>query len=224
MTSIARWPPPKRRLPTGVSCRLRSEARRPAFNKDGTVTAATSSSISDGAAALVMMTESEAKKRGAKPLARIVAYAIECPRARVVHHGARGRDREGVQQGGLEGLRRRPLRGERGFRRRGHGRDEGRRHSAPDKINVNGGAVARPPDRRHGSPHHHDAHLRAEEAWTEKRGRRALHRRRRRNGTRTGGPVMSMTNTTSHRSSARRTSAPTWPRSCAASASTRSRP
>ena len=48
---------------------------RPAFNKDGTVTAATSSSISDGAAALVMMTESEAKKRGAKPLARILASA-----------------------------------------------------------------------------------------------------------------------------------------------------
>src|SRR3954470_15924520 len=48
---------------------------RPAFNKDGTVTAATSSSISDGAAALVMMTESEAKKRGAKPLARMVAQA-----------------------------------------------------------------------------------------------------------------------------------------------------
>ena len=48
---------------------------RPAFNKDGTVTAATSSSISDGAAALVMMTEAEAKKRGARPLARIVAYA-----------------------------------------------------------------------------------------------------------------------------------------------------
>jgi acetyl-CoA C-acetyltransferase len=48
---------------------------RPAFNKDGTVTAATSSSISDGAAALVMMTESEAKKRGVTPLAKIVAYA-----------------------------------------------------------------------------------------------------------------------------------------------------
>jgi acetyl-CoA C-acetyltransferase len=48
---------------------------RPAFNKDGTVTAATSSSISDGAAALVMMTESEAKSRGAKPLARVLAYA-----------------------------------------------------------------------------------------------------------------------------------------------------
>ena len=48
---------------------------RPAFNKDGTVTAATSSSISDGAAALVMMTETEAKSRGTKPLARILAYA-----------------------------------------------------------------------------------------------------------------------------------------------------
>jgi acetyl-CoA C-acetyltransferase len=48
---------------------------RPAFNKDGRVTAATSSSISDGAAALVMMTEAEAKKRGAKPLARVLAYA-----------------------------------------------------------------------------------------------------------------------------------------------------
>ena len=48
---------------------------RPAFNKDGTVTAATSSSISDGAAALVMMTEAQAKKRGAQPLARILAYA-----------------------------------------------------------------------------------------------------------------------------------------------------
>ncbi|HEX4943746.1 MAG TPA: acetyl-CoA C-acyltransferase [Usitatibacteraceae bacterium] len=48
---------------------------RPAFNKDGVVTAATSSSISDGAAALVLMTETEAKKRGAKPLARIVAHA-----------------------------------------------------------------------------------------------------------------------------------------------------
>ena len=48
---------------------------RAAFNKDGTVTAATSSSISDGAAALVMMTEAEAKARGAKPLARVVAHA-----------------------------------------------------------------------------------------------------------------------------------------------------
>ena len=48
---------------------------RPAFRKDGTVTAANSSSISDGAAALVLMRESEAEKRGLAPLARIVGHA-----------------------------------------------------------------------------------------------------------------------------------------------------
>ena len=46
-----------------------------AFRKDGTVTAASSSSISDGAAATVLMSEDEAKKRGLKPLARIVGHA-----------------------------------------------------------------------------------------------------------------------------------------------------
>ena len=48
---------------------------RPAFDKDGTVTAANSSSISDGAAALVMMSESTAKKRGLKPIARFLGQS-----------------------------------------------------------------------------------------------------------------------------------------------------
>jgi len=48
---------------------------KPAFNKDGTVTAASSSSISDGAAALVVMSAAAAAERGLKPLARILAYA-----------------------------------------------------------------------------------------------------------------------------------------------------
>jgi len=48
---------------------------RPAFAKDGTVTAANSSSISDGAAALLLMRESEARRRGLQPLARILAHA-----------------------------------------------------------------------------------------------------------------------------------------------------
>jgi len=48
---------------------------RPAFRKDGTVTAATSSSISDGAAAVVMMSEAEAEKRGLRPIARIVGHS-----------------------------------------------------------------------------------------------------------------------------------------------------
>ena len=48
---------------------------KPAFKKDGTITAAASSSINDGAAAVVMMSESKAKALGLKPLARMVSYA-----------------------------------------------------------------------------------------------------------------------------------------------------
>ena len=47
---------------------------KPAFRKDGTVTAASSSSISDGAAAAVLMSAAEAQRRGIKPLARILGY------------------------------------------------------------------------------------------------------------------------------------------------------
>ncbi len=48
---------------------------KPAFQKDGTVTAANASGINDGAAALVLMTAKEAKARGLKPLARIASWA-----------------------------------------------------------------------------------------------------------------------------------------------------
>jgi len=48
---------------------------RPAFKKDGTITAANSSSISDGAAALVLMKKSDAEKRGLTPLCKVVAHA-----------------------------------------------------------------------------------------------------------------------------------------------------
>ena len=50
-------------------------ALKPAFRPDGTVTAANSSSISDGAAALVLMRRSEAERRGLEPLAAVVAHA-----------------------------------------------------------------------------------------------------------------------------------------------------
>ncbi len=48
---------------------------RPAFNKEGTVTAGNASGINDGAAALIVMSGAEAAKRGVKPLARIVSFA-----------------------------------------------------------------------------------------------------------------------------------------------------
>jgi acetyl-CoA C-acetyltransferase len=50
-------------------------ALKPAFKKDGTITAASSSSINDGAAALVLMRESTAKKLGCKPIARVLGHA-----------------------------------------------------------------------------------------------------------------------------------------------------
>jgi acetyl-CoA C-acetyltransferase len=49
---------------------------KPAFKKDGTITAANASSISDGAAALVLMSEATAKRLGCKPLARIAGHAV----------------------------------------------------------------------------------------------------------------------------------------------------
>ena len=49
---------------------------KPAFKKDGTITAASSSSINDGAAAMVMMTASTAARLGCQPLARIVSHAV----------------------------------------------------------------------------------------------------------------------------------------------------
>ena len=49
---------------------------KPAFKKDGTITAANASSISDGAAALVLMRESTARQRGLQPIARIAAHAV----------------------------------------------------------------------------------------------------------------------------------------------------
>lgn len=50
---------------------------RPAFAKDGTITAANASSISDGASALVLMSESAAAAKGVTPIARIVAHATQ---------------------------------------------------------------------------------------------------------------------------------------------------
>ena len=48
---------------------------KPAFSKDGTVTAGNASGINDGAAAMVLMTEAEAERRGLTPLARIASWA-----------------------------------------------------------------------------------------------------------------------------------------------------
>ncbi|HSV20403.1 MAG TPA: acetyl-CoA C-acetyltransferase [Casimicrobiaceae bacterium] len=68
-TVIARDEQPAKATPDKIA------TLRPAFRKDGTVTAANSSSISDGAAALVLMPRSVAEKRGLAPLATIIGHA-----------------------------------------------------------------------------------------------------------------------------------------------------
>ena len=83
---------------------------KPAFAKDGTVTAANASGINDGAAALVLMSAEEAKARGLKPLARIASWAHAG-----VDPGADGLGPDpgqpgGAEEGGLGGLRSRPHR------------------------------------------------------------------------------------------------------------------
>ena len=73
---------------------------KPAFRKDGTVTAANSSSISDGAAALILMRASEADRRSLKPLARIICHSTHAQEPALVHHRAGGRDRKAVRATG----------------------------------------------------------------------------------------------------------------------------
>jgi acetyl-CoA C-acetyltransferase len=61
---------------TPLTCNIEKiPTLKPAFSKDGTVTAASSSSISDGAAALIVMSAAAAQARGLKPIARILAYS-----------------------------------------------------------------------------------------------------------------------------------------------------
>jgi 3-oxoadipyl-CoA thiolase len=62
--------------PRGDTTLEKLAALKPAFRKDGTVTAGNSSGINDGAAALVVMSRREAERRGLKPRARIVATAV----------------------------------------------------------------------------------------------------------------------------------------------------
>lgn len=74
---------------------------RPAFKKDGTVTAGNASGINDGAAALVVMSAEKAKSLGLKPLARIVSYASGGVDPRVMGLGPIAATRKALSRAGL---------------------------------------------------------------------------------------------------------------------------
>lgn len=114
---------------------------RPAFIKDGTVTAANASGINDGAACLVVMSEEKAKELGVKPLATIVSYASAGVDPKVMGTGPIPSSKKALEKAGwkVEDLdlvesneafaaQSYAVRNEMGF--------------DPEKTNVNGGAIA----------------------------------------------------------------------------------
>ncbi|WP_300577974.1 acetyl-CoA C-acetyltransferase [Phenylobacterium sp.] len=114
---------------------------RPAFNKEGSVTAANASGLNDGAAALVVMSADEAKARGLKPLARIASWAHAGVDPEIMGTGPIPASRKALEKAGwgVEDLD--LVESNEAFAAqsicvvRELGLD-------PDKVNVNGGAIA----------------------------------------------------------------------------------
>jgi acetyl-CoA C-acetyltransferase len=73
---------------------------KPAFEKDGTVTAANASGINDGAAAIVLMSATEAKRRGVEPMARIVSWASVGVDPKVMGSGPIPASRKALERAG----------------------------------------------------------------------------------------------------------------------------
>jgi acetyl-CoA C-acetyltransferase len=114
---------------------------RPAFKKDGTVTAANASGINDGAAALVIMSADEAKKRGLPPLARIASWASAGVDPAVMGTGPIPASRKALEKAGWKAADLDLIEANEAFAAQAIAvnRDMG---WDPDKVNVNGGAIA----------------------------------------------------------------------------------
>ena len=163
---------------------------RPAFAKDGSVTAANSSSISDGGAALVLMRRSEAEARGLTPIALIHGHATHAQAPAWFTTAPGPALRKLFEKGGLGCRRRGPLRDQRGLRRRHHGGDA--RPGPPPREGERPwrGLRARPSGRRLRRTHRHHAPGGAGEVRPRQGRGSALHRRWRGYGTRRRAPPL----------------------------------
>ena len=114
---------------------------KPAFTKDGTVTAANASGLNDGAAALVLMTAAEAKKRGLKPLARIASWANAGVDPAIMGTGPIPASRKALERAGWSVADLDLIESNEAFAAQSICvvRDLG---LDPAKVNVNGGAIA----------------------------------------------------------------------------------
>ncbi|MGH6702111.1 MAG: acetyl-CoA C-acetyltransferase, partial [Bradyrhizobium sp.] len=114
---------------------------KPAFDKEGTVTAANASGINDGAAAMVLMTAKEAKKRGLKPLARIASWATAGVDPKLMGSGPIPASRKALEKAGWKAKDLDLIEANEAFAaqalavNKDVGWDTG-------KVNVNGGAIA----------------------------------------------------------------------------------
>jgi acetyl-CoA C-acetyltransferase len=116
-------------------------ALKPAFNKEGSVTAANASGLNDGAAALVLMTADEAKKRGLKPLARIASWANAGVDPEIMGTGPIPASRKALERAGWSVADLDLIESNEAFAAQSICvvRDLG---LDPAKVNVNGGAIA----------------------------------------------------------------------------------
>jgi acetyl-CoA C-acetyltransferase len=114
---------------------------RPAFSKDGTVTAGNASGINDGAAAIVLMTAAEAKKRGITPLARIVSWATAGVEPAIMGSGPIPASRKALEKAGWKASDLDLIEANEAFAAQAIAvnKDLGWDTS---KVNVNGGAIA----------------------------------------------------------------------------------
>jgi acetyl-CoA C-acetyltransferase len=114
---------------------------KPAFNKEGSVTAANASGINDGAAALVLMTAEEAEKRGLKPLARIASWAHAGVDPEIMGAGPIPASRKALEKAGWSVSDLDLVESNEAFAAQSICvvRDLG---LDPEKVNVNGGAIA----------------------------------------------------------------------------------
>ena len=114
---------------------------KPAFAKEGTVTAANASGLNDGAAAIVLMSASEAERRGLKPLARIVSWATAGVDPKVMGTGPIPASRKALDKAGWKPADVDLIEANEAFAaqalavNKDMGWDD-------DKVNVNGGAIA----------------------------------------------------------------------------------
>jgi len=114
---------------------------KPAFSKDGTVTAANASGINDGAAALVLMTAEEAQKRGLTPLARIASWATAGVDPAIMGTGPIPASRKALEKAGWKVQDLDLVEANEAFAAQALAVNKDMGWN-PDIVNVNGGAIA----------------------------------------------------------------------------------